>query len=141
MRSLACVSKPETSAALTTASEPIDVVYTWVDGSTPGYAELLQQHARRAIDLNPNRFRNNLDILKYSLRSLQTHAPWIRKVYVVTTRPQVPHWLDTSAHGLTLLHHEEVFDLEDLPTFNSFAIVCNLVQDPRRVAPISVHGG
>ena len=108
----------------------MDVVYTWVDGETPGYAELLSQYARRKLDLNPNRFRDNLDILKYSLRSLERHAPWIHKLYLVTARPQVPRWLDPEAPGLTLLHHEEIFDPEHLPTFNSFAIVCNLYKIP-----------
>lgn len=115
---------------MTATSDPIDVVYTWVDGDTPGYAELLQQYARRELDLNPNRFRDNLDILKYSLRSLERHAPWMRRLYLVTARPQVPAWLDLEAPGLTLLHHEDIFDPEDLPTFNSFAIVCNLYKIP-----------
>ena len=84
----------------------MDVVYTWVDGDTPGYAELLRQYARRQLDLNPNRFRDNLDILKYSLRSLERYAPWIRKLYLVTARPQVPRWLDLEAPELT----EDIID-------------------------------
>ncbi len=52
----------------------IDVVYTWVDGAAPGYAELLGRYAQSGHDLNPNRYRDNLDLLKYSLRSLERYA-------------------------------------------------------------------
>ena len=48
-------------------------------------------------DLNPNRYRDNLSILKYSLRSLERFAPWIRRVFLVTCRPQKPAWLDDRA--------------------------------------------
>ncbi|MBW2698592.1 MAG: hypothetical protein JRE70_19065, partial [Deltaproteobacteria bacterium] len=48
-------------------SEPVDVVYTWVDGTWPGYPELLNQYSDKQQDLNPNRYRDNLDILKYSI--------------------------------------------------------------------------
>ena len=33
------------------------------------------------------------DELKYSLRSLEKYAPWVRHVYVVTNG-QIPSWLD-----------------------------------------------
>ena len=49
---------------------PIDVVYTWVDDTFPGYAEELARHAGKPADRNPNRTRDNLDLLRYSLRSL-----------------------------------------------------------------------
>jgi len=106
--------------------EGIDVVYTWVDGSWPGYAELLQAHSAVPLDLNPNRFRDNLDMLKYSMRSLARFAPWVRRVFVVTARPQVPAWLDIDSADVSLVHHNEIFDAEHLPNFNSLAIVSNL---------------
>jgi len=108
----------------------VDVVYTWVDGAWPGYPELLNQYSDKKQDLNPNRYRDNLDILKYSIRSLVQYAPWIRRIFLVTTRPQLPAWLDTEAEGLTVVYHDEFFDPTDLPTFNSFAIVANLYKLP-----------
>ena len=33
------------------------------------------------------------DELKYSLRSLEKYAPWVRHVYIVTNG-QIPSWLD-----------------------------------------------
>jgi len=105
-------------------TEPIDAVYTWVDGGWPGYDELLRRQAQDRHDLNPNRYRDNLSTLKYSLRSLARYAPWVRRVFVVSCRPQCPPWLDTGK--VTLVHHDEFMPAADLPTFNSFAIVSNL---------------
>lgn len=101
-----------------------DAVYTWVDDSWPGYKALLQRHASGRHDLNPNRTRDNLHILKYSLRSLDAFAPWIRRVFLVTCRPQVPDWLNRQA--VCVVHHDEFMPPGHLPTFNSFAIVSNL---------------
>jgi stealth protein CR2/Stealth-like protein len=102
----------------------IDAVYTWVDGAWPGYQDRLREQALDKHDLNPNRYRDNLQILKYSLRSLAQHLPWVRQVYVVTCRPQSPAWLDPSQ--LRLVHHDVFMPASHLPTFNSFAIVANL---------------
>lgn len=108
------------------ADEPIDLVYTWVDDSLPGYSQSLQEHARTAHDLNPNRTRDNLDVLRYSLRSVEQFAPWVRNVYLLTARPQVPPWLATDHSRLRLVHHDEIMAPEILPTFNSLAIIAHL---------------
>jgi hypothetical protein len=110
--------------------ERVDVVYTWVDGSWPGYADELARHAERPVDTNPNRYRDNLDLLKYSLRSLEAHAPWLGQVVLVTARPQRPRWLRADAAGLRVVHHDEIFDAAQLPTFSSFAIECCLHRIP-----------
>lgn len=111
-------------------TEPIDVVVTWVDDAWPGYQGLLRQYAKRPVDRNPNRTRDNLDLLKYSLRSLVHYMPWLRRVVLVTARPQIPAWLDVRAPNLQVVHHDVVFDSDDLPTFNSFAIVAHLMHIP-----------
>ncbi|MBV9550444.1 MAG: stealth conserved region 3 domain-containing protein [Alphaproteobacteria bacterium] len=103
-------------------SETYDIVYTWVDDSWPGYADTLAYHAGDAHDRNPNRTRDNLDLLKFSLRSLVAHCPFVSKVYLVTAAPQIPRWLDTST--VRVVHHDAI--LEQLPTFNSFAILSAL---------------
>jgi len=38
--------------------------------------------------------------------------------------PQIHRWLDAAADGLVLVHHQSI--LEQLPTFNSFAILSAL---------------
>ncbi|MEU9188890.1 stealth family protein [Streptomyces sp. NPDC048484] len=107
---------------------PVDVVYTWVDGSDP---EWLRSRAACAGPgyheeaANSARFLDR-DELRYSLRSLRQYAPWVRTIYLVTDE-QVPSWLDTSVPGLRVIGHKEIFsDPSLLPTFNSQAIESQL---------------
>ncbi|AGL20393.1 hypothetical protein L083_6883 [Actinoplanes sp. N902-109] len=121
---------------------PIDVVYTWVDGSD------LEWQARKAAALgrndwlgeasrlahNNSRFASR-DELRYSLRSLHCFAPWVNHIYLVTD-DQVPEWLDPAAPGITLVSHREIFgDTGTLPTFNSQAIESRL----HRIPGLSEH--
>lgn len=110
--------------------ETVDIVYTWVDDSFPGYRELLATHAGIAHDSNPNRTRDNLELLRYSLRSLDAHVPFARKIYLLSCRPQIPAWLDTDHPDLVVVHHDDIMAPEILPTFNSFAIVSHLAKLP-----------
>lgn len=105
---------------------PVDVVITWVDDRQPGYGELLTSHAAAPADLDPARTRDNLDILRFGLRALEHHAPWVRHVYLLTCRPQVPRWLIKDHPKLTVVHHDEVMPAALLPTFNSFAIISHM---------------
>ena len=43
--------------------------------------------------------------LRYSLRSLEMFAPWIRHVYIVTNG-QIPYWLNLDNPRLTLITHQ-----------------------------------
>ena len=111
---------------------PIDVVYTWVDGSDPQW-----QRRRAAVTTtgdgagyheqaaNAARYANR-DELRYSLRSLHLYAPWVRHIYIVTDR-QVPAWLAVDHPGITIVDHQDIFDDPSvLPTFNSHAIETRL---------------
>lgn len=109
----------------------MDAVYTWVDGNCPEYQTLVRQYATDARDLNPERFRDLYGMLRYSLRSLEAYAPWIRHVHFVTLRPQAPEWLDTDHPRVRLVHHDEIFDApEYLPTFNANVIESYLHRVP-----------
>lgn len=116
-----------------TFSEPIDVVYTWVDGSCPAWQDDKSRALRtlgrdvrlHSLASNPSRFISR-DELRYSLRSLEMYADWVRHVYLVTAG-QVPAWLDTSNPRITLVDHRDLFgDRGRLPTFNSHAIETQL---------------
>ncbi len=121
---------------------PIDVVYTWVDGSDPAW---LERKARalgendwvtgvNAQTANNSRFASR-DELRYSMRALHCFAPWVRRVFLVTDN-QVPAWLDTEHGGVTVVSHREVFgDTGRLPTFNSQAIESRL----HRIPGLSEH--
>ncbi|WP_404351016.1 stealth family protein [Phycicoccus jejuensis] len=113
---------------------PVDVVYTWVDGSDPAWLERKARtlEARggdagelHALATNPSRFVSR-DELRFSMRSLDMYADWVRHVYLVTD-DQVPEWLDTDNPRVTVVSHRELFgDRGRLPTFNSHAIETQL---------------
>lgn len=129
----------ETVASIRTRSEfqgdtsedvrfPIDIVYTWVDGSDPEWqrrrAEVTATpyHPEAASDA---RYISR-DELRYSLRSVHMFAPWVRNIFVVTD-DQVPAWLETNHPKIHMVSHKEIFtDLGALPTFNSRAIESQL---------------
>ncbi|OSC63151.1 transferase [Streptomyces sp. BF-3] len=110
---------------------PVDAVYTWVDGSDVQWLERKNQVLAAAgletVDAAASaaRFRSR-DELRYSLRSIDMYAPWIRNIYIVTDR-QVPSWLDRTHHRVRVVDHTEIFgDRGALPTYNSHAIESRL---------------
>lgn len=108
---------------LTRHEQGMEAVYTWVDDCFPGYMEMLHKHSSTRNDLNPNRTRDNLNILKYSLRSLQIYAPWVDKVTLISMSPQVPDWINTGHPDIRILHHHDFIPEVYLPTFSSFSII------------------
>jgi len=127
------LTRPEFTARLVEdVTFPVDVVYTWVDGADEawrarrdaalaavGVARLNQQAANDARYISR-------DELRYSLRGVAAHAPWVRHIWIVTDG-QVPSWLDESHPRITVVHHREIFgDRGVLPTFNSHAIESQL---------------
>jgi glycosyltransferase involved in cell wall biosynthesis len=110
---------------------PIDAVYTWVDGSDVEWLErknrVLARMGLEPVDAASSaaRFRSR-DELRFSLRSIDMYAPWIRNIHIVTDR-QVPAWLDTTHPRIRVVDHTEIFgDRDALPTFNSHAIESRL---------------
>jgi hypothetical protein len=114
--------------------DPVDVVYTWVDGSDPAWRERRDAALREGegegtplheLAANDSRFASR-DELRYSLRSLEMFAPWVRRVFLVTD-DQVPAWLDVDHPRLSVVNHTELFGNRGrLPTFNSHAIESQL---------------
>ena len=107
--------------------EPIDAVYLWVDGDDAAHRKQREAFQSQGMsssdseDSRPLRFRNN-DGLRYSLRSIQQHAPWIRTIYLVTDG-QTPSWLAAEHPRLRLVSHRDIFPNPSvLPCFNSCAI-------------------
>lgn len=111
---------------------PIDIVYTWVDGADAAWLAKKQAAWSEVapgtvsdLSANASRFLSR-DELRYSLRSVQMYANWVRTIYLVTD-DQVPTWLDTSDPRIRMVSHREVFgDTGHLPTFNSHAIESRL---------------
>eukprot|EP00026_Physarum_polycephalum_P008653 Phypoly_transcript_08747.p1 GENE.Phypoly_transcript_08747~~Phypoly_transcript_08747.p1 ORF type:complete len:351 (+),score=51.99 Phypoly_transcript_08747:189-1241(+) len=118
----------------------INLVYTWVDGSDPAHIEARIQRAgnRKWAAPGNNRFRD-LGGLKYSLRSVEAYAPWIKKIFIVTSG-QIPPFLNLDDPQIELVFHEQIFDnKEDLPTFNSNAIEGNFHNLPDEVGPCFIY--
>jgi hypothetical protein len=107
---------------------PIDVVYTWVDGSDPQWQRQRAEvggHAYHPEADSPARYINR-DELRYSLRSVHMFAPWVRNIYIVTA-DQTPAWIDLNAPNIKLVSHRDIFsEVGALPTFNSRAIETQL---------------
>ncbi len=102
----------------------IDLVYLWVDGSDPKWQAKYNTfigNAEKNTAVNcKGRFADN-DELKYSLRSVEKYAPWIRKIFIVTDE-QIPDWLDTKNPKIQLVDHKDILPPESLPCFNSTLI-------------------
>lgn len=111
---------------------PIDAVYTWVDGGDPewnrsmrAYRDLEPAGTLNTYATNDGRFHSR-DELKYSLRSLEYYAGWVRHIYLVTAG-QIPAWLNREHPWITVIDHRDIFDdPSTLPTFNSHAIESQL---------------
>ncbi|XP_052260463.1 N-acetylglucosamine-1-phosphotransferase subunits alpha/beta-like isoform X1 [Dreissena polymorpha] len=83
----------------------------------------------RDEDISASRFEDNEE-LRYSLRSLERFAPWVRHVFIVTNG-QLPYWLNLENPHVSIVTHEEIFANEShLPTFSSPAIESNLHRIP-----------
>lgn len=99
----------------------IDLVYLWVDGNDPQWLEKRNAFigdTKEGTDTHcKGRYEDN-DELKYSLRSVEKYAPWIRKIFIVTDN-QIPEWLDTTHPKIKVIDHSDILPPQSLPCFNS----------------------
>lgn len=111
--------------------EPIDAVITWVDGNAAKHRQKRQKYmAMESLPLhenasNPHRWMCNDEIL-YCIQSIENHAPWIGKIWVVVDEegPDLSSLSESIRAKVHLAYHAEIFDgyTQVLPTFNSLAI-------------------
>jgi len=118
----------------------IDAVFTWVNGSDSKhvakrlhYLDDLEKPGTLAIAATSTRFQQSGE-LWYSVRLARKHAPWLRKIHIVTDS-QTPSWLTEEIArdlDINLVDHKEIFQgFEDyLPTFNSRTIEAMLYRIP-----------
>lgn len=107
---------------------PIDLVYLWCDVAEPVFrAKRAACAAKFGISLGDSvngdgRFRNN-DELRFSLRSAERYAPWLRRIFVCMDDDQAPPpWLDLENPRLRIVRQSEFVPGEFLPTFNSMTV-------------------
>ncbi|MET0735902.1 MAG: stealth conserved region 3 domain-containing protein [Microbacterium sp.] len=113
-------------------TEDVDLVFSWVDGSSSEFqrqrAAQLEQYVVGEGDDGPARFRH-VDELRYALRSVHMHAPWVRRIFIATDSP-APSWL-AEHPKVTIVRSEDFFaDTSTLPTHNSHAVEAQLHRIP-----------
>ncbi|XP_071391570.1 N-acetylglucosamine-1-phosphotransferase subunits alpha/beta isoform X1 [Centroberyx affinis] len=80
-------------------------------------------------DVSASRFEDNEE-LRYSLRSVERHAPWVRHIFIVTNG-QIPSWLNLDNSRVTVVSHQDIFQNHShLPTFSSPAIETHIHRIP-----------
>ena len=111
----------------------IDVVLPWVTSSDPKWQASRNKYlgesakAYGKIDNDEELFRD-WDTLKYLLRGISDHMPWVNRIFLVTAG-QRPEWLQ-EAGKLKLIDHQDFIPKEYLPTFSSHAIELNFHRIP-----------
>lgn len=80
-------------------------------------------------DVSASRFEDNEE-LRYSLRSIEKHAPWVRHIFIVTNG-QIPSWLNLDNPRVSVVTHQDIFQNQThLPTFSSPAIETHIHRIP-----------
>src|SRR4249919_143223 len=95
--------------------DPIDAVITWVDGKDPAHAskraQFLGEDAASSRAAAATRFGDCGEI-EYCVASLLRHAPWLRRIHIVTDA-QTPPFLRSAGAALRervrVVDHREVF--------------------------------
>ncbi|WP_334063200.1 stealth family protein [Alteromonas genovensis] len=120
------------------SEEEIDFVILWVDGNDEVHKQqrrsylpddLILSASDAEQSIGANRFIQHNE-LRFCLRSIKCHAPWYRKIWLVTDR-QMPPFLDSALlhqDRITIVDHKEIFRGKEvhLPTFNTRAIASQL---------------
>ena len=115
---------------------PIDIVYTWVDGSDEEWQKSRHKFTPTQKNipkdsLSECRWRD-FDELRLSVESVEKFAPWIRTIFIISDF-QRPYWFDEDNPGkVKFIDHPDLFQEfeEHLPTFNSHAIEAHLHRIP-----------
>ena len=104
----------------------IDIVILWVDGNDPAWLkEKAKYQEAKTTDANAvNRFRD-WGLMKYWFRSIETFAPWARKIHFVTWG-HTPDFLKLDHPKLHIVRHEDYIPKDCLPTFSSHSIEMNV---------------
>lgn len=119
------------SQPVTQSTPPIDAVITWVNGNAPEHRRQRATYAAQSVEtlhenaINPHRWSDH-DEIRYCLQSIANHAPWLRRLWIVTDgeAPDISGLPADLYPKITLVAHAQIFEGFEhaLPTFNSLAI-------------------
>ena len=104
---------------------PIDLVYTWVDGSDPAWRKKYQE---KAGSPPPDGRCTDAGELRASLASADRFAPWIRRIWIVSDN-QTPAWIKEHPRA-RVVDHKAIIPGKYLPVFSSHAIEPHLFKIP-----------
>lgn len=111
----------------------IDLVYLWVDGSEERWItkknNFLAQKTGLTIEATSKARITDNQELRYSLRSIEKNAPWIRKIFIVTDE-QTPAWLNTHNPRVEIIDIRQILPPKALPCYNSVVIEYFLYKIP-----------
>ena len=101
-----------------------------MNGSDPKWKESLNKHRRiqkQVSNLANDEIRFvDIEELRYSLRTVEKYAPFVRFIFIVTCG-QIPNWINQEHPKVRFIQHSQIFkDRSNLPTFNSNAIEANI---------------
>lgn len=105
------------------ATDAIDIVIPWVDGSDPEWQAEKARYSGTEGDDRINRYRD-WENLKYVFRGIERFLPWVRKVHFVTWG-HLPAWMDTQCPKLHIVKHGDYIPKQYLPVFSSHPIELN----------------
>lgn len=99
----------------------IDFVVLWLDSNDPTWRESYEKYKTGTKGhIEWARFRDT-NFFNYWFRAVETYAPWVNKVYLVTNG-KFPDWINAYNPKLVLVKHSDFIPMEYLPTFNACAI-------------------
>lgn len=115
-----------------------DIVIAWVNGDEPAMESkrakfLAEGPKQEKLATKARRFSDNEEI-RYALRSIVNHAPWVRRIWIVTD-DQFPACIDRGIahdHRIQVVDHKAIYAGFEgaLPVFNSLAIETMLWRIP-----------
>ncbi len=114
-------------------TEDIDFVVTWVDSSDPDWMAQYTKYRGTRHSEDDARYRN-WDLFKFWFRAVEEYAPWVHRVFLVTSG-HYPKWLNLNNPKIVLVKHEDYIPTKYLPTFNSRCIELNF----GRIQGLSEH--
>ena len=107
----------------------LDLVYLWVDGGHPRSQSYRRQHGISS----PYQVSNHNELL-YSLRSVHLHAPWVRRIVVVSECGIVPSW-STAFPAVEWVDQDTVLPPDAVPCFNNMVLEAYLHRLPGLTEP------
>lgn len=119
---------------MSTQTEQIDAVITWVDGKDKAHYKKRQQVLAHRKGVSASALKTGTDEtrfidngeLEYCVQSIKKFAPWIRKIHIVTDN-QIPDFATPEyqkKNNVRIVDHTEILESYEwaLPTFNSRTI-------------------